>query len=176
MGVNSLPKTVTRQHRDCDLNPSPSAPESSTLTTRLPWEEESYLECKITQWPMSGHSLSWIDARGHLLTPHNIPLDISCFIQCSRALWFQLACAQREMYSIGVHTALGATWWIRWIELCGIFLSLQSTSFAFRQNWHETKMFFAGTCWIEAEVLRIFVSSCYLLTQDSRVQDLPWQS
>ena len=34
MGVNSLPKTVTRQRRDCDLNPGPSAPESSTLTTR----------------------------------------------------------------------------------------------------------------------------------------------
>ena len=36
MGVNNLPKTVTRQRRDCDLNPGPSAPESSTLTTRLP--------------------------------------------------------------------------------------------------------------------------------------------
>ena len=36
MGVNSLPKIVTRQRRDCDLNPGPSAPESSTLTTRLP--------------------------------------------------------------------------------------------------------------------------------------------
>ena len=34
--MNSLPKTVTRQRRDCDLNPGPSAPESSTLTTRLP--------------------------------------------------------------------------------------------------------------------------------------------
>jgi len=33
MGVSSLPKTVTR---DCDLNPGRSAPESSTLTTRLP--------------------------------------------------------------------------------------------------------------------------------------------
>ena len=31
MGVNSLP----RQRRDCDLNPGPSAPESSTLTTQL---------------------------------------------------------------------------------------------------------------------------------------------
>ena len=31
MGVNSLPKTVTRQRRDCDLNPGPSAPESSML-------------------------------------------------------------------------------------------------------------------------------------------------
>jgi len=28
-------KTVTRQRRDCNLNPGPSAPESSTLTTRL---------------------------------------------------------------------------------------------------------------------------------------------
>jgi len=36
MGVNSLPKTVTRQRCDCDLNPDPSVPESSTLTTRLP--------------------------------------------------------------------------------------------------------------------------------------------
>jgi len=36
MGVNSLPDTVTRQRRDCDLNPGPSVLESSTLTTRLP--------------------------------------------------------------------------------------------------------------------------------------------
>ena len=35
MGVNSLPKTVTRQRRDCNLNPGPSAPESSTLATQL---------------------------------------------------------------------------------------------------------------------------------------------
>jgi len=34
--VNSLRKTVTRQRRDCDLNPGPSAPESNKLTTRLP--------------------------------------------------------------------------------------------------------------------------------------------
>jgi len=36
MGVNSLPRTVTRQRRGCDLNPRHSALESSTLTTRLP--------------------------------------------------------------------------------------------------------------------------------------------
>ena len=36
MGVNSLPKTVTRQRRGCDLNPGPSAPGSTTLTARLP--------------------------------------------------------------------------------------------------------------------------------------------
>ena len=34
--MNSLPKTVTRQRHDCDLNPGLSAPESSTLTTQLP--------------------------------------------------------------------------------------------------------------------------------------------
>ena len=34
--MNSLPKSVTRQRRGCDLNPGPTAPESSTLTTRLP--------------------------------------------------------------------------------------------------------------------------------------------
>jgi len=32
MGVNSLPKTVTRQRRGCDLNPSGlTAPESTRL-------------------------------------------------------------------------------------------------------------------------------------------------
>ena len=36
MDVNSLPKTVTRQRRDCNLNPNPAAPESSTPTNRLP--------------------------------------------------------------------------------------------------------------------------------------------
>jgi len=38
--VSSLPKTVTRQRRGFDLNSGPTAPESSTLTTRLlshPW-------------------------------------------------------------------------------------------------------------------------------------------
>ena len=35
MGANSLLKTVTRQRRGCDLNPGPTAPESSTLTTRV---------------------------------------------------------------------------------------------------------------------------------------------
>ena len=34
--VLTLPKTVTRQYRSCDLNPGPTAPESSTLATRLP--------------------------------------------------------------------------------------------------------------------------------------------
>ena len=46
MGVNSLPKTVTRQRRDCDLIPGPSAPESSTLTTRLLSHPTTVYDCK----------------------------------------------------------------------------------------------------------------------------------
>ena len=35
MGVNSLPETIIRQRRGCDLNPGHSAThESSTLTSR----------------------------------------------------------------------------------------------------------------------------------------------
>ena len=34
--MNSFPKPVTQQCRYCDLNPGPSVPESSTLTTLLP--------------------------------------------------------------------------------------------------------------------------------------------
>jgi len=48
--VNSLPKTVTRQRRDCDLNPDFSAPESSTLTTRLP----SHLQVSTNKWQVAG--------------------------------------------------------------------------------------------------------------------------
>ena len=45
MGVNSLPKTVSRQRRDCDLNPLSTAPESSPLTTRLPSHPDLHI-CK----------------------------------------------------------------------------------------------------------------------------------
>jgi len=52
MGVNSLPKTVTRQRRDCDLNPGPSPPDSSTLTTRLP-SHPGYREQRKIQYSES---------------------------------------------------------------------------------------------------------------------------
>jgi len=48
MSVNSLPKTVTRQRRDCYLNPGPSAPESSTLTIRLPSHPRKMEDVKMT--------------------------------------------------------------------------------------------------------------------------------
>jgi len=44
--VNSLPKTVTRQHHGCDLNPGPTAPESSTLTTQQTCNIMTCVLCK----------------------------------------------------------------------------------------------------------------------------------
>jgi len=49
MGVNSLPKTVIRQRRACDLNPGPSAPESSALTTRLPGHSAMVCYARISK-------------------------------------------------------------------------------------------------------------------------------
>ena len=48
--MNSLLKTVTRQRRGCDLNPGPSAPESSTLTTPLPSHPVAICTLCQTEW------------------------------------------------------------------------------------------------------------------------------
>ena len=69
MGVNSLPKTVTRQRRGCNLNSGPSVPESSMLTSRLP----SHLLSAITEVKLamtvpinfSWRAINWL-IRGHL--------------------------------------------------------------------------------------------------------------
>ena len=67
MGVNSLPKTVIRQRCDCDLNPGPSAPESSSLITRLSSHPVvgpmNHLLC-ITAWIFPGKKKS--NLGGHL--------------------------------------------------------------------------------------------------------------
>ena len=81
MGVNSLPKTVTRQRRDCDLNPGPSAPESSTLTTRLPshpvqpcghcsWQIGSIFIAMLQMYRAS--SLQITATRLHQIAPNHI--------------------------------------------------------------------------------------------------------
>jgi len=54
MGVNSLPKTVSRQRRDCDLNTGPSAPEYSTLTTQLYRATQSHSESKLSKLARQG--------------------------------------------------------------------------------------------------------------------------
>ena len=70
MGVNSLPKTVTRLRRVRDLNPAPSVPESSTLTTRLPSHPQKqsygllfYFGCVSTSYHPSAHV--YLNSDGH---------------------------------------------------------------------------------------------------------------
>ena len=82
MGVNSLPKTVTRQRRDCDLNPGLSAPESSTLTTRLPSHRQNT------------NTANWT---GFCTNPTcNAYLQTRCISWHSCASAFQCAALQRE--------------------------------------------------------------------------------
>jgi len=66
MGVNSLPKIVTQQRRDYDLNPGPSAPESSTLTTRLPSHPQTMQCVEIFQLACETHvqSVSAVEFAG----------------------------------------------------------------------------------------------------------------
>jgi len=73
MGVNSLPKTVTRQRRGCDLNPGPTVPESSTLTTRLP-SRPNHAVGKL-QIPSPGSA--------RLLTAKNNKVQTGCSFQIS---------------------------------------------------------------------------------------------
>ena len=68
MGVNSLPKTVTRQRRGCDLNPGPTAPEPSPLTARLPSHPLRYF------WTLSGRIRRRLSADDRLC---NVLLNIS---------------------------------------------------------------------------------------------------
>ena len=63
--MNSLPKTVTRQRRDCDLNPGHFAPESSTLTTRLPSHPT-----RVSQQLLINPSQQWTGRRA---TPPTTP-------------------------------------------------------------------------------------------------------
>ena len=80
MGVNSLPKTVTRQRSSCDLNPGPTAPESSTLTTRL----LTQVCWQLIMYPEHVHSLihSLRAARINLST--NDPVFPSASVSCDQ--------------------------------------------------------------------------------------------
>jgi len=73
MGVNSLPKTATRQRRGCDLNPGPSAPESSTPTILLPSHPRYYME-----------SLNWV---AYLYIPEREGEQVRCLDAIGVAVW-----------------------------------------------------------------------------------------
>ena len=97
MGVNSLPKTVTRQRRDCDLNPGPSAPESSTLTTRLPslWTT-LVLPCR-TQY-RTDHEMELLPARRYANAVCTLQHwdCLSVFLtDCQKPVLYQNGCSDR---------------------------------------------------------------------------------
>ena len=66
MGVSSLPNAVTRQHCGCDLNPGPSAPESSTLTTRLPSHPTLHVSNASLMDEPSNQDSIYLDTTGQL--------------------------------------------------------------------------------------------------------------
>jgi len=82
MGVNTLPKTVTRQRRGYDLKPGPSAPESSTLTTRLPRQFGDNLCIDLTT-PYMQKLMNRFDMplEGRVARPAD--WIIHCFVQAS---------------------------------------------------------------------------------------------
>ena len=81
MGVNSLPKTVTRRRRGCDLNPGPTAPESSTLNTL----------------PLSHVSMPHISVIGHCIQTL-LPGCIQSYLQIAMCLPDQLPHLDIGMY------------------------------------------------------------------------------
>ena len=71
--MNSLPKTVTRQRRGCDLIPGPFAPESSTLTTRLPSHPFHYYTNT-----KPGNTLTSVWTAENMLDSRHIRVRINC--------------------------------------------------------------------------------------------------
>jgi len=80
MGVNSLPKTVTWQRRNCDLNPGPFVPESSMLTIRLLSHPICWYHCyfrttHVTEYRICERN-QWITAIADSLVICKIPFAI----------------------------------------------------------------------------------------------------
>ena len=85
-----MPKTVTRQRRDCDLNPDPCAPESSTLTARLPSHPER--QCTIAKLAVclfpSVRSRSSIETAGRIELVFGKEASLTYPILCQkRSMW-----------------------------------------------------------------------------------------
>ena len=122
MGVNSLPKTVTRQRRDCDLNPGPSAPESSTLTTRLP--SHPVLE----RSPLNGCSSSSSSSSNSIIAEDRQTdrQSVEAWNEHPCSAWFRrgwacspadirsgTSCRQPSIRNVRSHTAAGRPTWNR---------------------------------------------------------------
>jgi len=73
--VNSLPKTVIRQRRGCDLNTGPSAPESSTLFTRLRYDRHFCRYDTIRCVELNGEDLSCHSRKTESVSLRKCPYD-----------------------------------------------------------------------------------------------------
>ena len=92
MGVNSLPKTVTQQRRGCDLNPGHTAPESSTLTTRLPSHPVSCINPYVS--PAHTAHMPLVASVGHDCTVSSAktaePIEMSLGGRLASVAWAQV--------------------------------------------------------------------------------------
>ena len=138
MGVNSLPKSVTGQRRDCDLNPGPSAPESSTLTTRLRSHRQqiAYMIAATTCDSLLRRRLSYLyettctcTSRCHHLTNCHCQLSVRLILQVTLirvSIGTRLHCQQTSTPSITVdlQSNFAADW--DWLS-CGFRPAFHST-------------------------------------------------
>ena len=88
MGVNSLPKTVTRQRRGCDLNPGPCAPESSALTTRLPSHPIQW--CSVNNkcgYPLQAVWTRSSDVGAKIEAPKGVGVGRACPLPAGGGVW-----------------------------------------------------------------------------------------
>ena len=84
---------VTRQCRDCDLNPRPSAPESSMLTIQLTSHPRLVPTANVQAFTISitvehkGQNLRWLSALSmNITSPLSMGIThVSLFEQCSLA-------------------------------------------------------------------------------------------
>ena len=120
MGVNSLPKTVTRRRRDCDLNPGPSAPESSMLTTRLPSHPASWQTKDVTA----------VDSR---ITDLQRAVDVGLFTGWRRA---RDCCTWTQLVKTTTFPAGARTWWIMLLNvLCSVCIYRHGISTWITEYW-----------------------------------------
>ena len=96
--MNSLPKTVTRQHHGCSLNPGSSALEPSTLTTRLTShlryvELRQIVTCGI--FSFTSHILHFMPLPSQQVGPRDYAFRLSICL-CAHV------CAQMEAFLAGL--------------------------------------------------------------------------
>ena len=98
MGVNSLPKTVSRHRRDCDLNPGPTAPESSTLTTWLP---------SHPQWLLRSFNCSYVYSHTLVISfLWNLFFQKGLSVFATFCVWYHVSITSLHLLTINLITCI----------------------------------------------------------------------